>query len=333
MTRIANKSARLQEIESLLLTHPEGMTQKEISERLGVNRTTILRNLRDLHAPVYEQKGRLYLDRKGYLMHLRLSLHEALSLHLAARLLATNLDRQNAHAASALRKIGQAMQRLAPKLSDHIAASAEAIDELARFDHPTYMHVLECLTEGWATGRKVRVWHRRNVSDPLTCYQFSPYYIEPGAWGRATYAIGVREPPNQIRTLKIERIEDAQLTRESYQIPSDFDPFRLLADAWGIWFTEEEPVQVALKFRPRVAGRVLETQWHRSQEIETRSDGSIIWRAQVAAVQEMLPWIRGWGADVEVLEPVALREEMKSMMRAAAEQYGWKVSEAEEDQQ
>jgi CRISPR-associated endonuclease/helicase Cas3 len=28
----------------------------------------------------------------------------------------------------------------------------------------------------------------------------------------------------------------------------------------------------------------------------------------VAQPQEMLPWIRGWGAEVEVLEPAALRQ-------------------------
>jgi len=99
VSRVANKTARLQEIEALLIDHPEGLTQTEIARRLGVNRSTISRNLRDLQAPVYEENGRLKLDRKGYLLHLRLSLHEALSLHMAARLLAASLDRQNAHAA------------------------------------------------------------------------------------------------------------------------------------------------------------------------------------------------------------------------------------------
>jgi CRISPR-associated endonuclease/helicase Cas3 len=321
MSRSANKTARLQEIESLLLLHPEGLTQTEIARRLGVNRSTISRNLCDLQAPVYEENGRLCLDRKGYLLNLRLSLHEALGLHLAARLLAANLDRQNAHAASALRKISQAMQQLAPQLSRHIAASADVIDELASFDHPSYMRVLESLTDGWAAGRKVRVWHRKTSADPLTGYLFSPYYIEPGAWGRSTYAIGLREPPGRMRTLKIERIEAAEMTAEPYSIPPDFNPFQLLADAWGIWYTEEAPVEVVLKFSPRAAGRVLETRWHRSQQVETCPDGSLIWRVRVAAVQEMIPWIRGWGADVEVLEPETLKNTLKCEAQRLAQLY------------
>jgi CRISPR-associated endonuclease/helicase Cas3 len=310
MSRIKNKTARLAEIEGLLIQHPEGLTHTDIARRLGVDRSTISRNLRDLDAPVYEENGRLHIDRKGYLMNLRLSLHEALSLHLAARLLASNLDRQNAHAASALRKISDATRQLAPQVSRHIAGSADAIDEIARYDNPSYMRILETLAEGWAMGCKVKVWHRKSPTDPVSVYVISPYYIEPGAWGRSTYLIGLREPPGEIRTFKIERLVQAELLPDRYSVPVDFDPFQLLADAWGIWYTEEEPVEVSLKFSPAVAGRVMETRWHRSQQLDPKADGSLIWRGRVAALQEMRPWIRGWGANVEVLTPPSLREEM-----------------------
>jgi len=110
-----------------------------------------------------------------------------------------------------------------------------------------------------------------------------------------------------MRTFKIERIERVELLRERYTIPEDFDPRKLLADTWGIWYTNAEPVEVVLRFSPGVARRVRETRWHRSQQIEEGPDVGLIWRAFVAEPQEMLPWIRGWGADVEVLKPKTLR--------------------------
>jgi CRISPR-associated endonuclease/helicase Cas3 len=85
-------------------------------------------------------------------------------------------------------------------------------------------------------------------------------------------------------------------------------------------------VTVTLKFHPRVARRVQETRWHRSEQERELPDGSIEWRAKVAEVQEMLPWIRGWGADVEVLEPKELREMMMGEAKAIAEKYGWFIS-------
>lgn len=40
----------------------------------------------------------------------------------------------------------------------------------------------------------------------------------------------------------------------------------------------------------------------------------------------MIPWIRGWGADVEVLEPGELRETLMGEAKALAEIYEWKVT-------
>jgi CRISPR-associated endonuclease/helicase Cas3 len=156
-------------------------------------------------------------------------------------------------------------------------------------------------------------------------YAFAPYFIEPYAVGRTTHIIGWREPPDAIRTFKIERIKSVTLLEEPYAIPDGFDPRDLLADAWGIWYTEEEPVEVVLRFHPFVSHRVRETRWHRSEELEDQADGSLIWRARVAEPQEMVPWIRGWGADVEVLAPDELRDWMRAETRRLAKAYGWEV--------
>ncbi len=128
--------------------------------------------------------------------------------------------------------------------------------------------------------------------------------------GQTAHIIGLREPPGKLRTLKIERIRAAQITYDTYTIPTDFDPAALLRDAWGIWYSDAEPTEVVLRFHPRVTLRVKETRWHSSQRIEETPDGSLLWRARIAEPQEMLPWVRGWGADVEVLEPEGLREMM-----------------------
>jgi predicted DNA-binding transcriptional regulator YafY len=329
MTRAENKADRLLQIEALLLAHPEGLTQAEIARRLDVNRSTVNRYFRDMpnQFPYYESEdGRLFIDRQSYLVNVRFGLHEALAVHLASRLLATRMDRQNPHAASALRKLGLALERLAPRISRHVQQSADVMDEAAQRHDPVYLQSLEKLTLAWAEQRKAQVWHRSEKTGKVFEYLLCPYFIEPYAVGQTTHVIGRNDPSGKMRTLKIERIERVELTRDTYEIPSDFDPRDLLADAWGIWYTESEPVTVTLKFHPRVARRVQETRWHRSEQERELPDGSIEWRAKVAEVQEMLPWIRGWGADVEVLEPKELREMMMGEAKAIAEKYGWFIS-------
>lgn len=99
------KAGRLLQIEALLLSHPEGMTQAEIARRLKVHRSTVLRNLSSISAPIYTEGHRCFIDRESYLVNVRFTLHETLAIHLATR-----MNRQKPHAAAALRTLGLAGQ-------------------------------------------------------------------------------------------------------------------------------------------------------------------------------------------------------------------------------
>ena len=322
------KAERLMQIEALLLDHPEGMAQAEIARRLHVNRSTINRYLPSLAGHIYlDADGRFYIDRKAYLVNVRLNLHEATAVHLATRLLENCLEQHNPHAASALRKLALALERLAPHVRRHLVQSAETMDERTRRFDPGYLQALEKLTEAWAEGCLTQIWYRSVSKNEIHEYRFGPYFIEPSAIGQSIYVFGWADPPQEMRTFKIERIERIELLRETYRIPEDFDPLKLLADAWGIWFTGEEPVEVVLKFGPQVARRVGETRWHRSEQVQALDDGSLLWCARIAEPQEMLPWIRGWGSDVVVLEPKTLRDAMLVDVKKAAMNYDWNVEE------
>jgi CRISPR-associated endonuclease/helicase Cas3 len=320
-----NKAERLLQIEALLLERLNGYTQAELARKIGVNRSTINRYLPDLTSrfAVYEtDDGYLRIDREAYRVHVHLMLHEAMAIHLAARLLATRMDKKNPHAAAALRKLGISLERLAPRISEHLARSADVMDDEAQRHDPKYLEVLETLTLAWAEARRVKVWHR-SKENRIIEYDFAPYFIEPYAVGQTTHVLGVYGPKDRRITFKLERIERIEATREPYKLPADYDPRAQLGNAWGIWYTDGEPVQVVLKFHPRVARRVKETRWHRNETVTEEPDGYLIWGAKVAEPQEMLPWIRGWGADVEVLGPNDLRLELARETRRLMILYGF----------
>ncbi len=321
INRAETKSARLSQIEALLIDRPEGISQAELARHLGVHRSTILRNLTDISAPIYEDHGRLFLDREAYLVNLRLNLHEALSIHLAGRFMATCMDRRNPHVASALRKLGISLEKLAPLISHFVRNSANTFDDDSKRQDPHYLQVLEKITLAWAEKRQVQLWYRGAERKQVKEYTFCPYFIEVGAVGQAIYAIGHIEPSQEMRTFKIERVERIELLKEHYAFPADFDPNAMLAQAWGIWFTDEEPLEIKLRFSPRVAARVKETRWHPMEEVTGQPDGSLLWCASIAEPREMLPWIRGWGADVEVLEPQFLRNQIQNETRLLFQLY------------
>ena len=322
MNRAENKAQRLMQIEVLLIDHPEGLTLSQIAQRMEVHRTTVMRNLADMTAPIYDDHGRYFIDRESYLVNLRLNLHEALSIHLAGRLMATRLDRQNPHMAAAFRKLGIALETLAPQFSSVIRDSANTFDDDSKRNDPKFLHILETLTDAWAKGRKVRIEYRSAEKGLLKEHLFSLYFIEAGAVGQSIYVIGLIEPENEKRVYKIERIEAITLTDEPYTIPESFHSADLLSQAWGIWITDREPVNVTLHFSAKAARRILETCWHPSETTLLQEDGSLLWQAKIAEPREMLPWILGWGSQVEVIEPANLRDYVAADIRKAVEIYG-----------
>src|SRR4029077_7607295 len=168
-----------------------------IAQRLGVHRSTAGEYVDELSGPpysmVYEVSPDLFaIDRAHYKVDVQLTLHESLVLHLAARLFATRTDKHNPHAAGALRKLGAALEKLAPLVSRHLKLSADVLDDPNRRRDPVFMQVLEILTKGWSLGRKVRLTHQMEDGQVFE-YDFSPYFIEPYAVGRTVHVIGLRE--------------------------------------------------------------------------------------------------------------------------------------------
>ncbi|MEA3349011.1 MAG: WYL domain-containing transcriptional regulator [Chloroflexota bacterium] len=327
--RLEKKIENLDNLVLLLLDHPKGLRKAEIARKLGVHRSTVATYIDDLGSmgvPIFESSPNYFsINRDDYQIDVSLTMHESLALHLATRLLTTRTDKHNPHAASALRKLGYAIEKLAPLISGHLLKSADIIDGEYRRRDPIFLQALETLTRAWSLGQKVHLTHEMS-NGRVFDYDFAPYFIEPYAVGRTAHVIGLRQPPGAIRTFKIERIRTIELLEAEYAIPKQFDPWEQLKDAWGIWFTDDDAVTVELKFSRKVAKRVCETQWHHTEETKELEDGSLLWRAQVAEPQEMLPWIRGWGADCEVVGPEELREKLMGDTKAMAEEYGWFAS-------
>jgi CRISPR-associated endonuclease/helicase Cas3 len=312
------------QLEQLLLAHPLGLRRAEIATRLGVHRATASRYVDELStglAITEDDAGRIGINRDCYLNNIKLTIHESLALYLACRLMADRTDRFNPHAAAALRKLGQSLKSFAPTIGEHIVTEADRMEGSKIRRDPAYLQVLETLTRAWSEGRMSKLVHHsvhRNTDD---AYLFAVYIIVPYAVGQSVQVIGKCTGEDHLRTLRVDRILQAVLMDETYRRPSDEDVAKTLESAWGIWYSDAEPVQVVLRFSAKVAHRVRETVWHPSQKLSDLPDGRILWSARIAEPREMFPWIRGWGADVEVMEPTELRERMREEVRKMVGMY------------
>ena len=320
--RSSNRAERLHRIERILYDAPaDGLTPGEIARRCGIHRTTVWRDIRTLEqseVPIWSANGRYGILRERYVTSVRLNLHEATALFLAARLLSRYSDENHPHVARAMEKLAAAMPR--DMMQQHIQRAADLVRQ--RRERPEFTRMVERLTEAWAERKRVRLWQRPEGNQPARMRLFDPYFLEPSGVGYALYVIGFDHLRQDIRTFKVERLERVEVTEERFEVRADFDPYRCLHSAWGINWGSGEQVEVRLKFPPgRVTQRVKESEWHITQRIKDSPDGGCILAVQVGATLEMKPWIRQWGADCEVLSPPELRAEIAEEMRRAAEMY------------
>lgn len=321
MSNLDSRLERIEDIERRLARRPEGWTTGELAREYGVDASTIFRDLGVLESMgtgLIKQGRRYILDHRRSLHSVKLSYDEVLALYLAARLLSRHSDEHNPHVVKALEKLADALMVKSPRMAEHIAQAANAVR--SRRIRREYVEALEVLTQGWAEGRKVRLRYRSYTKDETTERVFAPYFIEPSGIGYACYVIGFDELRDTLRTLKVERVYEAQLTDENFTVPSSFDPQQLLASAWGVIWRDEGEIEVTLRFASSVVRRVKESTWHPSQRIEDLPDGSCLFTVQVGSTLEMKPWIRGWGAAVEVLSS-PLREEIAAEVREMARSY------------
>lgn len=322
MKELKARLERLEDIERKLAQHPAGYTTGELAREYGVDPSTIFRDfstLETLGTGLVKQGRRYQLDHRRSLYQLKLTNHEMLALYLAARLLSRHSDEHNPHVVKVLEKLADALKVRSPLMAHHIAQAAAAVR--GRRTRPEYLEALEVLTEGWIEGRKVWVRYRSSKNE-ITERIFAPYFLDPSGIGYACYAIGYDDLRGSLRTLKIERIVQARLTEEHYNIPGTFDPLQLLASAWGVIWRDEGHIEVTLRFAPQIVWRIKESTWHHSQRIEDLPDGSCLFTVYVGSTMELKPWVRQWGADVEVISPSKFREEMAEEVRMMAKGYG-----------
>ncbi|MCA2000435.1 MAG: CRISPR-associated helicase Cas3' [Chloroflexi bacterium] len=313
-----NKSERLNEMKRLYIQR--AYSDIELAERLGVDRTIVYRDRVDLmrEYPIEEvEKGRYHIPRSKLISEVKLNLHEALTLYLAGRKASRQTRFHHPHAANAVEKLAATLRQ---PMTERLLKSAERV--LKQEYNPEKVKIIEAVTQGWVEQRKVKIEYQALGSEGLTRHAISPYLIEPSIWSDSVYVIARSDFNDKMYAFKMERILSAFLSGETFEIPPSFDDEQLLKHAWGIWFGDKDPVTVKLRFSPAATRRVKESIWHPLEKVDNTEDGGCIWSVEIAEWKEMLPWVRGWGADCTVLEPKELREALEKEVKKMARVYG-----------
>jgi predicted DNA-binding transcriptional regulator YafY len=317
-----DRLARFYRVFRFLAAHPEGATVDAVAAFVGMSRRTVYRDLRALEGeigiPLWSEGGRWGVVEGAVLPPLRLTLDEAVAFFLAARLTAQFADRYDPDTGAAFQKLAEI---LPPAVARHLERT---IDVLAsRPPDERLTNHLRLLARAWAERRVVDLTYDVATyapGRPPRRARLRPYLLEASATTRALYLIAFDETRQAIRTFRLNRILDLSLTPETFEPPDPAIVQEALGRAWGV-IADQEEVEVVLRFDPAIAGLVTETTWHPTEQVSREADGSVVWRGRVPGTIEIRRWILSWGAQVEVMAPPQLRDEVAATLSSAAARY------------
>jgi predicted DNA-binding transcriptional regulator YafY len=168
--------------------------------------------------------------------------------------------------------------------------------------------------------KRSRLWirHYNRKDDRETEREISPqrlvhyrdnWYVD--AWCHASEAL---------RTFAVDAIRAAELRdARAKEIPAaELDAH--LGSGYGI-FAGRDVEWAVLRFTPQAARWVSAQVWHPKQRARFEADGSYVLEVPYAHDRELLMEILKFGADVEVLDPDALRARVAEALRNAARRY------------
>ncbi len=284
----------------------------ELSAELEVSKRTIFRDLNMLELagiPFFFDRatGGYEIHKTYFLPPVNLSVEEALGLlALAEQSAADGAVPMLEGALDAARKIESqlplAIRAAVGQLSRRVVIRRGPV---ARHDQlqAGYELVRKAVAARRAvTGRYISFHEKKQLR-----VEVEPYWLV--FHERAWYCIGRSVEHGEVRTFKLGRFAGLELSGRTFAGPKTTLE-QYLGNAWR-FMREGKEYNVRLRFAALVAANVAEVNWHRTQKIVWQDDGSIYFDVKVDGLNEIYWWILGYGDQVEVLQPEALRKRVR----------------------
>jgi predicted DNA-binding transcriptional regulator YafY len=304
----------------LLLQRRPNQKASDLAGALGVSVRTLHRYfamLDDMGIPVYTERGPHggFSLARGYKMPpLVLSPEEATALYLGAPLVEEIWG--NLYGPAVQGALARLDNLLPEEQRQEIAWARRSLAAigLQRTDFSLLSLALEKLRRAVHEQRRVDMVYRSGSQPEPRARSLDPYALvfRWGWW----YVVGFCHLRQEIRSFRVDRILELELTGQGFQAPSDFDVHAFLAHE----FREQPSLKVRLRFSTAAAHVALANRsyW---EAVEEQSDGAVV----VSFAAPDLAWaassVLAYGSLVTVLEPEDLRRMVGQWAQAIAAMY------------
>ena len=175
--------------------------------------------------------------------------------------------------------------------------------------------ILTRLTDASLLRRRVQMTYHSVSSRRTKAYVIEPLRLTAADGGM--YVTAWVPEYEETRTFAAERIKTLGVLDEIFE-PRTLPP-EPFANSIGAFSGRPELIEI--EFDADVADYVASREWHRSQDIEVRDDGSILMRLCVCNDRPLRTWILGFGGMARVAAPRALAREILEEAEMTRERY------------
>lgn len=308
-----------------LITARQGKSASELAHTLECHSRTIYRDLEALQAagfPLYNQKHEnrtvwSILEAGRHQMPIPLNLTELMALYFSRNMLSV-LEGTAIH--DSLVSLFEKVKATLPR---------QYIDYLRKIEHSLtvgvkahkpyrkFKDVLDRVQEAVQNHQLIRIRYFTMSRQKMTRRQIAPYQI--WYFDETFYLIGHCYQRKEVRLFAIDRIEQIEICDTYFDPPQGFDAEQFMQASFGVF--RGQPENVKIHFSQKAAGYVAEKKWHPTQILTPQPDGSLVFSAQVAGIDEIKMWILKWGADAQVMAPESLRQAVAHEALAMLKQY------------
>jgi proteasome accessory factor B len=319
------KHSRVSRIVNILTTLQSGekYSPADLEEILGVSRRTLFRDLKELQSigvPYrYDTKDSSYkIDPKFFLPPVDFTLAEALSLLMLVHKVRNHLPMPFRNSALLA---GLKVENNLPAEVRHYCQTSLQKTTVA----PEQYAIIKSLDTIYGTIQKAirkknvlklsyhSLYEQQTINTTLC-----PYHILYK--NRSWYVIGFSGLHKTVRTFNLSRINTIEALDSHFADGDDFDLYEYLGRAWAL-IPEGRLYDIKLKFSPLVAHNVSEIQWHSTQQSQWNEDESVTMSFRVDGLGEISWWVLGYGDQVQVLAPAALRKKVLDRAQGIIENY------------
>ena len=288
---------------------------KKLARKAEVSTRTIERDigyLRDMYeAPIeYDsaRKGYYYSEPNFFIKSVVLTEGELFSIALFDLLLE---QYDNTPLAETLRGIFDKIVRSMPeRITVDTSTFGPQVSFVPEHQSPIDTEVFSSVFSAIKTQRTIRFEYRPLQKTTYAWRTADPYHAicQRGNW----YFIGYCHEKNEARMFSFSRVRNVSVLSKHFTIPSGFKPEDYFDRQMGVFASARTAYTVELLAANEIGTFALQRQWHDTQTVEQRKDGSVYIKFTTTQMPEVLRWVLGQGHTVKALAPPELVEMVKA---------------------